>query len=384
MMQDLAKRMGERMISSGELVRGLLGGAQWVGAAATAAGQAMQRGADQIDQTAANALTAERCVTELGESFVGAQHRVPSPNEIPSGLGDKFVFGVAEGFNVVSPFDVQSPIHAAMEQRRELDEQANQALTNHMTTSRERLDTIPTVAPPPPMTVSTQSASASGGGVGYPAGGVPVNVGGGGAPASTAGASWGGGAVSAAPPVGPGPGPVSPGAPGPVGTPPAVVGPGYRPHPSGPGQLGPTAARPGQVPFAPGFGGGGRVGETARGPGSGARPGAGVPGRGAPGLGAGPGPGGGPVPGGSVDSARGGGSGRGGGPAGGRGAAGHASFLQPPIGGRSQGGEDTEHKDRYAQHADHIVGKLPLVAPAVIGETPEEEAIRLRRAQEER
>ncbi|MGH3929593.1 MAG: hypothetical protein ACRDTF_06410, partial [Pseudonocardiaceae bacterium] len=68
-----------------------------------------------------------------------------------------------------------------------------------------------------------------------------------------------------------------------------------------------------------------------------------------------------------------------GGPAGARGAGGH-SFLQSPIGGRGQGDDDTEHKDRYAQQADHIVGTLPLVAPAVIGETPEEEAIRLRRA----
>ncbi|MGH4002456.1 MAG: hypothetical protein ACRDTJ_33900, partial [Pseudonocardiaceae bacterium] len=48
------------------------------------------------------------------------------------------------------------------------------------------------------------------------------------------------------------------------------------------------------------------------------------------------------------------------------------SFLQPPVGGRGNA-DDTEHRDRYAQQADHIIGKLPLVAPAVIGETSAEE-----------
>jgi hypothetical protein len=43
------------------------------------------------------------------------------------------------------------------------------------------------------------------------------------------------------------------------------------------------------------------------------------------------------------------------------------------VDGRGSGDDDTEHKDRYAQQADHIVGELPLVAPAVIGETPDEE-----------
>jgi hypothetical protein len=50
--------------------------------------------------------------------------------------------------------------------------------------------------------------------------------------------------------------------------------------------------------------------------------------------------------------------------------------MQPPVGGRSNSDHDIEnieHKDRYAQQADHIVGELPLVAPAVIGETPGEE-----------
>ncbi|MGH4025828.1 MAG: hypothetical protein ACRDRV_14730, partial [Pseudonocardiaceae bacterium] len=62
----------------------------------------------------------------------------------------------------------------------------------------------------------------------------------------------------------------------------------------------------------------------------------------------------------------------------GAGRPGASSFLQPPIGGRGSGDDDREHKDRYAQQTDHIVGELPLVAPAVLGETPEEEARRLR------
>jgi len=53
--------------------------------------------------------------------------------------------------------------------------------------------------------------------------------------------------------------------------------------------------------------------------------------------------------------------------------------MQPPVGPRSSDDDDTEHQDRYAQQADHIVGELPLVAPAVIGETPDEEHRRLGR-----
>lgn len=34
-------------------------------------------------------------------------------------------------------------------------------------------------------------------------------------------------------------------------------------------------------------------------------------------------------------------------------------------------------KDRYAQQVDYIVGELPLMAPAVIGETPDEQRRRL-------
>lgn len=49
------------------------------------------------------------------------------------------------------------------------------------------------------------------------------------------------------------------------------------------------------------------------------------------------------------------------------------SFLQPPVGGRGSSNDDLEHRDRDAQQADHIVGELPLVAPAVIGETSAEE-----------
>jgi hypothetical protein len=41
------------------------------------------------------------------------------------------------------------------------------------------------------------------------------------------------------------------------------------------------------------------------------------------------------------------------------------------VGG--SGDDDIEHRDRYSLRADYIVGELPLVAPAVIGETPDEE-----------
>ncbi len=103
---------------------------------------------------------------------------MPSPNEIPAGLGDVFLYGAAEGFNALSPFDVQSPLHHAMAQRRELDQQANLALTNYMITSRDRVEAIPAVAPPAPMVVTGHFAAAPGGGVEQPAGVVPTTAGG--------------------------------------------------------------------------------------------------------------------------------------------------------------------------------------------------------------
>ena len=369
--QDIVNRMAERMITSGELVGRLLSGVEWAGEAASAAGRAMQRGAGQINQTAAEAATAQRCVTELGESFRTAQHRVPSPNEIPTGLGDRFLYGAAEGFNALSPFDVQSPLHDAMEQRRELEQQANLALTNHMITSRDRVEAIPVVAPPAPMVVAGHIAGVPGGAVGQPAGVVPTAAGFGTAtaataPAATTAAGWAG--VPAAPPAGPGPGvggapflpgtnPVSTGLAGTTGS--VTYGP--RPvafQPTG------TGASPGGEAFSPSFGG--RIG-TARGQaGIGVRPGtgagrAGIPSHGAPGRDGGtatPRPRGAGVSGAGVSG-------------GSRADAG--SFLQSPVDGRGSGDDDTEHKDRYAQQADHIVGELPLVAPAVIGETPGEE-----------
>lgn len=373
LMQDVVNRIAERMITSGELVGRLLSGAEWAGEAASAAGQAMQHGAGQLNQTAAEAATAQRCVAELGESFQSAQHRVPSPNEIPTGLGDKFLYGAAEGFNALSPFDVQSPLHDAMAQRRELDQQATLALTNHMITSRDRVEAIPAVAPPAPMVVAGHIAGAPGDGVGQPAGVVPTAAGFGDAPAATTAAGWAG--VPAASSTGPAAGvggtsvpagasPVSTGLMGPTGD---VT---YMPRP---GAVQPTeaGAGPGSAAFGPtssrhAGAGGAAVRSRA---GLGVRPGAGgegIPSRGAPGRD-------GPVGGTATPGPRGGG-----GSGGSR--AGATSFLQPPVGGRGSGGDDTEHQDRYAQQADHIVGELPLVAPAVIGETPDEERRRLGQA----
>ncbi|HEY6422577.1 MAG TPA: hypothetical protein VIY28_04875 [Pseudonocardiaceae bacterium] len=61
------------------------------------------------------------------------------------------------------------------------------------------------------------------------------------------------------------------------------------------------------------------------------------------------------------------------------GRAGAGSFLQPPVGSPGRGEGDAEHSDRYAQSAEYIVGELPMVAPAVIGESPEEEDRRMHR-----
>lgn len=395
LMQDVVNRMAERMITSGELVGRLLSGAEWAGEAAGAAGRAMQRGAGQINQTAAEAATAERCITELGESFQTAQHRMPSPNEIPTGLGDKFLYGAAEGFNALSPFDVQSPLHDAMAQRRELDQQATLALTNHMITSRDRVEAISAVAAPAPMVVAGHIAGAPGGGVGQPAGVVPTAAGFGGAPAATAPAATAPAATTAttaagwaevptAPSTGPGPGaggaPLPPGA-SPVST--GLMGPAsgvtYTPRPGAVQPTG-TGAGPGGAAFGPSSGGRtGAGGAAARGrAGLGVRPGAdgdGIPGRGVPGR---DGLAGGPATPGSRGTGV-SGAGVSGAGVSGSSRAGAGSFLQPPVGGRGSGDDDTEHKDRYAQQADHIVGELPLVAPAVIGETPDEERRRVGR-----
>lgn len=397
--QDAIRDMADRIAASGERVRGLLTGAEWMGAAAEAAGQAMRRGAGQLGQTAAGAATAERCITELGESFEAAQRRVPSPNEIPTGLGDAFLFGAAEGFNALSPFDVQSPLHEAMEQRRELDRQANQALTDHMTTSRDRVEAMPVVTAPAPMTVAAQSAGTAGvGGVGQPAWATSGATGASASAITSTPVSTSAALANTTPVPSPAPSPAapSPAPAGPAGTggeggpfppvAPASTGPAQtatsgnaRPRLVGPATTGATAAESGLGGATFGPHSGGRTGAgaaAARRVGFGARPGAGgegMTGRGAPGAG---GPAGGPA---SGTTATGRGAGTGGLGAGGARGQGAGSFLYPPVGGRGSS-NGTEHNDRYAQHTDHIVvGELPLVAPAVIGETPEEEDRRLRR-----
>jgi hypothetical protein len=399
LMQDVVNRMADRMITSGELVGRLLSGAEWAGEAATAAGRAMQRGASQINQTAAEAATAQRCVTELGESFQTAQHGVPSPNEIPTGLGDKFLHGAAEGFNALSPFDVQSPLHDAMEQRRALDQQANLALTQHMIASRDRVDAIPAVAAPAPMAVAGQFGGASGGDVGQPGGVVPTAAGFGAAPAATTPAAttpaastvpWGAGVPttsSAGPGAGTGGTPLPPSAsPASTGLMGLTGGVNDRLRP-GVFQSTESGAGPGGAAFGPsssGHTGAGRAPVHGR-AGLGARPGAGrdsILSRSAPGqdglvgglatrvprgIGiSGAGASGAGISGTGISGSRAGGD----------------SFLHPPVGNR--GDDDTEHKDRFAQQTDHIVGELPLVAPAVIGETPDEQRRRLARSQDVR
>ncbi|MGH4024904.1 MAG: hypothetical protein ACRDRV_09995, partial [Pseudonocardiaceae bacterium] len=285
--QDAVRELSARLIASGGLVRSLLGGAEWAGSAAITAGEAMRRGADQIIQTATGAATADRCVTELGESFTTAQHRVPAPNEVPTGLGDQFLYGAAEGVSALSPFDVQSPLHAAMQQRRELDQQANLALTDHMTASRERVEAMPAVAAPAPMTVLAQGAGSSGIGVSQPTGVIPTVPGSAEAPSVTHPAGAGGGAPSPVPTVHPGLGPVGGGAPVPSGPGPAGTGPASAPTVGGtsqPGTAGPggPAAGPGAAgsvidPPTAGRAGVGRAtgGSTGRGSAYGIRPDAG-------------------------------------------------------------------------------------------------------------
>jgi hypothetical protein len=271
-----------------------------------------------------------------------------------------------------------------MEQRRELDQQANLALTNHMITSRDRVEAIPTVAAPAPMVVTGQLAGAPGNGIGQSAGGVPTAAGFGApaatAPAATMAAGWTG--VPATPPASPGPRigdvPSPPGA-SPVSTGLASTTDGvtYRPRSSAFQPTG-TGASPGGAAFGPSSGGRAEAGgAAARGrAGFGVRPGAGagrdgIPSRSAPGREGGPatpGPRGAGISGAGIS-----GAGVSGARVSGGSRADTGSFLQPPVDGRSTGDDDTEHRDRYAQQADHIVGELPLVAPAVIGEIPSEE-----------
>jgi hypothetical protein len=371
--QDAVREMAQRLIDSGERVRGLLGGSEWAGAAAVAAGQAMQRAAEQITQSAEGAATADHCVSELGECFAAAQRRVPSPNEVPTDLGDRFLYGAAEGFNAISPFDVQSPLHEAMQQRRELDQQANLALTDHMTTSRDRVEAMPAVAAPAPMTVTTQSAHPAAGGVGQASGAAPMVYSPSGTPSATPTAGWSGGP----PPVSVGGG-AGPGADGiPVSTGPTpdrtdLAGAATE-RSTGMNRSAATGVPPLIGPITGGVAAdeqvSGRAGGRGAGFGGRAAIGEGGSGRGVWASGGTPSARGGAVEGTAGRSTAGIG--------GGRSAA--NSFLQPPIGGRGTGGDDdTEHTDRYAQQTDHIIGELPLVAPAVLGETPEEEAQRLQ------
>lgn len=353
--QDIVLSMAERITASGERVSTLLDGAEWAGAAATAAGEAMRRGAGEMTYNAITAASAEQCVVELGESFQNTQHRVPAPNEVPSGMGSRFLYNAAERFNAVSPFDVQSPLHNAMGQRRELDHQANLALTDHMNRSRERVEAIPPVTPAAPMTVAAQSAAPAGAvSAGHPTAVAPESAGGA-APAATSSAGWSG-APSSAPAAGPLPagGAHLPAESAPVSTGLAgVTGAGTAAGRSGaPGSAVGTAA--------PGAGGaaglapvGGRVGGPA---GAGVvRSAPGGPGAGVSALGRGGASTGG------AGGVAGTGAAAGSGGAGRAGAA--ASFLHPPLAGRGGSDEDNEHRNRYALPADNIVGNCRWSLP---------------------
>jgi hypothetical protein len=243
-----------------------------------------------------------------------------------------------------------------------------------MITSRDRVEAIPAVEPPAPMVVAEQLAGAPGGAVRQPAGMVPTAAGFGGAPAATApaatmAAGWAG--VPDVSPTGPGSGvgggSTLPGA-SPVSTGLAGTTGGGTPRPL-PGAAQPTGtgtgAGPGGVAFGPSSSGHtGAGGAAARGrAGLGVRPGAGGAAFPAAAHRAGPGrlPQGRASPG-SV-------------------APGSAAALTRA---RSYSHRWTavttmppSTRTGNAQQADYIVGELPLVAPAVIGETLDEQRRRL-------
>lgn len=393
-------------------------GVEWQGQAATAFAAKMTQAAEWAQHSGRTSRAGGDQVQTYATSYDTTRNKIPSPVEVGE---NSFLGKVADGAGHVlddsfgSTFGVQSDYARRVAANRAADDVANQALTEHVTLTRQAVASFPDTEPAPPISTATASATLHGvahGGAGP--GGAPVGVGGGGSGAGggvpaggvgagsgAAGGSGGAGGGTGRAPVGPTPThgagwtPVTP-APGggagggtgalPGGLPGAAEGGGAgwggQPGPLSTGGDGDGSASRGG--FGAGSGSGGSSGAGLGGAGGGYSGGGGFGGPGGGGLGratglaprggagfggVGSGPGGGgagrpPLPGAGAF----GGSGLGGSVAGGPG--GGMGGMSPMGGGFGGAGEsDHEHRNNVFIPSDEpfVVDEGDDVVPPVLG-----------------
>ncbi|MGH3904662.1 MAG: hypothetical protein ACRDTE_10800 [Pseudonocardiaceae bacterium] len=353
-------------------------GIEWEGAAAAAAGRAIQQSAIWVSDAGKASMTSCRPAADQGEAFTSTRAQIQQPHSAEYGFGD----AMADGFNAaadigtggLNPFEVQTDVDHAAKQNAAHQAAAVQAMNTWNSAAQTNLAAMPPVQAPHPIAVEATPV----GGTHQPVVGYS---------GATPGGPAGGGTYSGAP---------SPVAAQQVGSATALTGAGagavsFSPTGSGgsggPGGSGGTMTPGARIPTP---GQSGRVGGLSPRSGTG---GSGIAGGVGPG-GAGVGPGG-------AERARsrsgpgGAGAGEGllrpplrsGGLAGSMadspertGAAGSAarrggapgSFMQPAATGtRGRGTDDDEHQNKYWQKDSEIFEDNRLVAPPVIGEDPQ-------------
>jgi hypothetical protein len=231
-------------------------GAQWRGEAFTAAAGALRRAAHQGAIAGTAHGGGAGALATYGDSFETLRSKIHWEDPGSRDFGDWLMeLPVGSETSVGEVIGVQTDHMARVEANRTFDAQANQALTDHETLTREALAAFPRIEPAAALTVQVDAGA--GGGVG-PGGGVgsaggPGSVGAVVSPAGGLGSGPGAGGrmATSADVAGPG---GEPG--GSAGV--AEAGPDPRPVPAG-GGLAPGAAGPGVN------GGAGRPGATASG-----------------------------------------------------------------------------------------------------------------------
>ena len=387
-------------------------GVEWQGQAATAFAAKMSQATEWAQHSGRTSKAGGDQVQSYATSYNTTRNKIPSPVEVGE---NSFLGKVADGAGRAlddsfgSTFGVQSDYAKRVAANQAADAVANQALTEHVTLTRQAVASFPDTQPVPP--VSTATATLHGGtahgGVGH--GGAAPGVGGGGAGTGdpAGGGAGGGRAGGAGGPRGgngrlPEPTPTHSAGWTPVGPPPGIGaggGPGALPGAADgggagwAGQAGPASAGGGWDGSGPrggaGLGcGGSGLSSGLGGTGSGGPGGGGFGGSGVGGIGGGSGlaPRGGPGFGGYVGGGiGGGGSGLAGRPpmagAGGFGGAGPGGTGGPgaglggmsPMGGfgggAGVGDSDHEHRNNVFIPSDEpfVVDEGDDVVPPVLG-----------------
>ncbi|HEX4362074.1 MAG TPA: PPE domain-containing protein, partial [Pseudonocardia sp.] len=191
-------------------------GVEWQGQAATAFAAKMTQAAEWAQHSGRTSKAGGDQVQTYATSYDTTRNKIPSPVEVGE---NSFLGKVADGAGHVlddsfgSTFGVQSDYARRVAANQAADAVANQALTEHVTLTRQAVASFPDTQPAPPIGTAAASATLHGaahGGVGP--GGAPVGAGGGGSgavggvPAGGGGAGAGGGSAGGSGGVGGGAG----------------------------------------------------------------------------------------------------------------------------------------------------------------------------------